>query len=93
MILILLIPSIFLITIVFLFPLIEYLFTSLNAVSVATGFNYYDNNGANWIRLLNDDRFWIDTLQTIRFSLVSVSLEIVLAIIIASIINQKFKGR
>ena len=93
MMLILLIPSFFLITIVFLFPLIEYLFTSLNAVSVATGFNYYDNNGANWIRLLNDDRFWIDTFQTIRFSLVSVSLEIILAIIVANIINQKFKGR
>ncbi len=93
MTLILILPAALLISLVFLFPLVHYLWLSSKAFSVMTGLVAINNNGANWIRLLNDQRFWQDIYQTTRFAITSVSLELLLAIIIAIILDQRIKGR
>ncbi len=93
MISLLLIPASLLIFLVFGMPLIRYVWLSFHASSVITGLIPIPNNGGNWIRLINDLRFWQDTIQTIRFSFVSVTIEIVLALFIALILDQSCKGR
>lgn len=90
---ILIIPAGLLIFVVFGFPILRYFWLSLHASSVITGLVPLSNNGANWIRIFHDDRFIQDAIQTFRFASVSVTLEVVLAILIALVLNRKFKGR
>ena len=79
----LLLPALLLMGLVFVWPMLRYGWLSFHADSVLTGLNPVANGGANWIRLLDDQRFWQDTLQTTRFAGVSAGLEVVLALAIA----------
>jgi multiple sugar transport system permease protein len=47
----------------------------------------------NYLLLLQDQRFWRDLWQTFVYAFGSVSLQIVVGIIIALVLNQKFKGQ
>ena len=93
MALILLLPATILIFFIFGFPVSRYLWLSFHASSVITGLDIIPNNGANWFRLISDDRFWRDAFQTFRFASTSVSIEILLAVGIALLLNQNFKYR
>ncbi len=93
MIFILLLPAIILITLVFGYPLIRYIWLSLHSYSVLTDLQLVPNNLSNWIRLINDNRFWIDTFQTARFAFTSVTLELILALLVALLLNQRIKAR
>ena len=88
-----LLPSTILLLFVFGWPLIRYSWLSLNANSVLTGLISIPNNGANWTRLFYDERFWIDVLQTGRFAVISVSLEVLIAFFIALLLDQTWRGR
>lgn len=46
----------------------------------------------NYINLVKDGRFWIDVWHTFMFTVVSVSLEFVLGLCLALIMNQSIKG-
>ena len=89
----LLLPALLLMGLVFVWPMLRYGWLSFHADSVLTGLNPVANGGANWIRLLDDQRFWQDTLQTTRFAGVSVGLELVLALAIALLLDQRWRGR
>ena len=91
--LLLLLPALLLIGLVFVWPMLRYGWLSFHADSVLTGLNPVPNGGANWIRLLDDQRFWQDALQTTRFAGVSVGLELVLALAIALLLDQRWRGR
>ncbi len=91
--LILVLPAIILVILVFVFPLIRYAWLSFHAVSVSTGLVMVPNFGANWSRLIEDQRFWQDLMQTTRFTAFSVTLEIILAIAIALLLDQRWNGR
>jgi multiple sugar transport system permease protein len=78
---------------VFVWPMLRYGWLSFHADSVLTGLNPVPNGGANWVRLLDDQRFWQDTLQTTRFAGVSVGLELLLALAIALLLDQRWRGR
>ncbi|WP_320676808.1 sugar ABC transporter permease [Prochlorococcus sp. MIT 1300] len=93
MLIALLLPSVIFVILFFGVPLLHYSLLSLNANSVITGLKSIPNQGGNWIRLLNDDRFWLDAFQTFRFASLSVAIEIVLALSIALLLNQKWRGR
>jgi len=86
-------PALLMIFIVFVIPMVRYAWLSLHSISVVSGLEAVPNNFANWERLFSDSRFWIDVIQTSRFALISVSLELILGIAIALILNQGFKGR
>ena len=83
MTLILALPALLLMALVFGWPMLRYGWLSLHASSVLTGMEPIPNQGANWIRLLEDPRFWQDAAQTLRFAGVSVGLEILLALAMA----------
>ncbi len=93
MINLLLLPAFTLILIVFIIPIIRYGWISLHSFSLATNLSLIPNQFANWDRLLNDSRFWVDIYQTTRFAFVSVFLEIILAMIIALTLNKHFNNR
>ena len=88
-----LIPSTLLLFLVYVLPIIRYFWLSFHSFSVSTGLEIISNNGANWSRLINDERFWMDSIQTIRFAFLSVSIELLLSIIIALVLNENFRGR
>ncbi len=90
---ILLVPSLLLLFLVFGIPFFRYIWLSLHSFSVSTSLIPINNNGANWIRLINDERFWQDVIQTARFAILSVSLEIIIALCIALLLNQSWKGK
>ncbi len=89
----LLLPALLLVAIVFGVPLIRYGWLSGHADSVLTGLVAVPNQGANWLRLIHDQRFWQDTAQTARFAVVSVGLELLLALAIALLLDQRWRGR
>ena len=78
---------------IFGWPMLRYAWLSFHANSVLTGLVPVANGGANWMRLLADDRFWQDVLQTSRFALVSVTAELFLALLIALLLDQRWRGR
>ena len=93
MISLLLVPALLLLLVVFVGPLFRYAWLSFHADSVITGLIAIPNGGANWIRLLQDQRYWQDLGQTLRFAAVSVGLELVLALLIALLLDQRWRGR
>lgn len=86
-------PALVLIAVIFGWPMLRYVWLSFHADSVLTGLQPIANGGANWLRLLADDRFWIDAGQTARFALLSVGLELILALGMALLLNQSWRGR
>jgi len=93
MIALLLVPALLLLGIVFVGPLFRYAWLSFHADSVITGLIAVPNGGANWLRLVQDQRYWQDLFQTLRFAGVSVGLELVLALLIALLLDQRWRGR
>ena len=86
-------PALLLMALIFGWPMLRYGWLSLHASSVLTGLEPVPNQGANWIRLLEDVRFWQDAAQTLRFAGVSVGLEVLLALAIALLLDQRWRGR
>ncbi|GCE65409.1 sugar ABC transporter permease [cyanobiont of Ornithocercus magnificus] len=89
----LLLPAMLLVLLVFGWPLLRYSWLSFHANSVITGLVDIPNQGANWQRLISDERFWQDAGQTIRFAGVSVGTELIFAVAIALLLNQYWRGR
>ncbi len=88
MIALLLVPALLLLVVVFVGPLFRYAWLSFHADSVITGLIAIPNGGANWLRLVQDQRYWQDLFQTLRFAGVSVGLELVLALLIALLLTS-----
>ena len=86
-------PALLLMAVVFGWPMLRYAWLSFHADPVLTGLVPIPNGGANWLRLLTDSRFWLDAGQTTRFAIVSVGLELILALAIALLLDQRWRGR
>jgi multiple sugar transport system permease protein len=86
-------PALALLLAVFAAPLLHYLWLSTQAQTVLTGLRPQPIGTQQWLRLWNDGRFWQDTWQTLRFSAASVSLEMLLGLVVALLLNQPLRGR
>ncbi|MCT0217712.1 sugar ABC transporter permease [Synechococcus sp. CS-1329] len=93
MTLLLTLPALLLLALVFAVPLLRYGWLSFHADSVITGLQPLPNGGANWLRLIEDERFWQDTVQTLRFAGLSVALELLLGLALALLLHQSWRGR
>ncbi len=89
----LLLPAFILLLLVYGAPMLHYLWMSFHANSVLTGLMPEFNGGANWVRIVSDGRFWQDAIQTGRFAVVSVGVEFILAVAIAILLDQRWRGR
>jgi multiple sugar transport system permease protein len=81
-------PALLLLALVFLWPWAHYCWLSFHASSLLTGLSPIPNGGANWLRLLQDSRFWQDAMQTIRFAGVSVAIELGLGLLMALLLHR-----
>jgi trehalose/maltose transport system permease protein len=95
-------PALLLLAATAAYPLIRtigYGFTDANLSTLGNthviGFdNYLARNGdGQWIGLLSDEEWWLAVWNTVRFALVSVSLEVVLGIAIALVLDRSFRLR
>ncbi|MBC1261237.1 sugar ABC transporter permease [Synechococcus sp. BSF8S] len=91
--LLLTLPALLLLALVFAVPLLRYGWLSFHADSVITGLQPVPNGGANWLRLIEDERFWQNTVQTLRFAGLSVALELLLGLALALLLHQRWRGR
>jgi multiple sugar transport system permease protein len=89
----LMLPALLLLAAVYLWPLLQVGWLSGQASSVLTGLRAVGNGGANWRRLLADARFWIDAAFTLRFTALSVALELGLGLAIALLLHRPSRGR
>jgi multiple sugar transport system permease protein len=89
----LLLPATLLLVAVFLLPMLRSIWLSFHAVSLLTGLVARPNGGANWQRLLLDARFLQDTLQTLRFAVLSVGLEVLLGLALALLLHRPQRAR
>lgn len=55
--------------------------------------NYLVFDDGNWYGILTDPVWWQSVWNTLYFSVVSVSLEVIFGIIVALLLNAEFKGR
>jgi len=87
---VLFVPTIGLLILLAIVPLIFSLGISL--------FNYSIGSRAIWIGLRNyislftDPQFWLATRVTVQFTIVAVSIEVVLGILFGFVMNQRFTG-
>lgn len=47
----------------------------------------------NYIRLLGDEQVWQATINTLKYTFFVVPLNVIIALILATILNKKIKGR
>ena len=90
---ILLFPALLLLFLVFLYPIARAFILSLFTENLGTQLQPEFAGLANYFRMLGDGRFWQSMSNTTIFTLVSVTLELVLGLGIALVLNQSFFGR
>ena len=90
---ILLFPALLLLFLVFLYPIARAFILSLFTENLGTQLQPEFAGLANYFRMLGDGRFWQSMSNTAIFTLVSVTLELVLGLGIALVLNQSFFGR
>ena len=88
----LMLPALLLLAVVYVGPLLRYGWLSGHASSLLTGLEPVANGGANWLRLLQDGRFWQDVGQSLRFATVSVGLELLLGLALALVLHRPRSG-
>ncbi len=89
---ILIIPALLCIAVVALYPVFQTFRLSLYDMKLQFISDTNFVGMANYINLFQDYRFLLAAWNTLRFTVISVSLELILGIIMALLMNKKFKG-
>lgn len=87
------IPAMLLLSLVFIYPIARAFWLSLFTENLGTGLQPVFSGFTNYSRMLGDGRFWQTLQNTTVFTVASVSLELLLGMAIALILNQSFRGR
>ncbi len=89
----LLLPAIVLLLLVFAYPIGRSLWLGLFAQNLGTELQPVFIGLDNYVRILGDGHFWQTFWITLRFTVISVALELLLGLGIALILNRPFQGR
>jgi multiple sugar transport system permease protein len=89
----LLLPATALLLLVFAYPIARSLWLGLFTQNLGTELQPTFVGLSNYGRILGDSRFWQTFLVTIRFTLIAVTLELILGLGIALLLNRAFRGR
>ena len=87
------IPAMLILGLVFIYPIARAFWLSLFTENLGTQLQPVFSGFANYARILGDGRFWQTLQNTTVFTVASVSLELLLGMGIALILNQSFRGR
>lgn len=90
--LLLLLPALLLISMFIIYPAILALDLSLESVDLATGARTFQGT-RNYDSLFHDAEFWSSWVNTLFFTSVAVSLELVIGLCLALMLNTQFRGR
>jgi multiple sugar transport system permease protein len=91
--LILLAPMALVLLIVVGYPLVDSFWLSLHRVNLANPEQGQPFIGlSNYIRAFGQPAFWYATQRTVYFTLISVAIELVLGLIFAVLLNERFRG-
>jgi ABC-type sugar transport system permease subunit len=89
----LLLPVMIILAGVAVFPILYSLYISFFDLKLTrprrVPFVWFDN----YVEVLTDDVFWISVARTASFTVMSVSAVAILALLIASLLNEAFRGR
>ncbi|MCD6104567.1 MAG: sugar ABC transporter permease [Thermosipho sp. (in: Bacteria)] len=86
-------PAVLVISVIAFFPLFKTFYDSFFSLSLNPRFPREFVGFGNYIKLFQDSRFWDALKTTVIFTIVSVSLETVLGLMIALVVHQDFKFR
>jgi len=88
-----LMPTIIIIGIFTMAPILYALYLSFHKVQLLGGISYRFINFNNYIRMIDDDRVWIALANTFEYAIIVVPLQTALAILLAAVLNSKLRGR
>jgi multiple sugar transport system permease protein len=89
----LIIPALLVMSLVFVYPIARAFWLSLFAQNLGTQLQPVFSGLGNYGRAIGDGRFWQSILNTSVFTIFSVTLELILGLGIALVLNQSFRGR
>jgi multiple sugar transport system permease protein len=86
-------PAVLIVFGIVLYPLIQTLLYSLQDIDLSQGKKGSFIGLGNYLQVLSDPLFWGSLGRTAYFSVVSITVEIILGTFIALLLNEKFFGR
>jgi multiple sugar transport system permease protein len=89
----LVLPAIILLLLVFAYPIGRAFWLSLFSQNLGTQLKPEFSSFDNYVRMVDDGRFWRSMWNTTLFTAASVLLELVLGMGVAMVLNQSFRGR
>ncbi len=89
----LIIPALLIMSLVFVYPIGRAFWLSFFTENLGTELMPEFSFPANYIRMVNDGRFWHSIWNTSVFTFVSIACELVIGMLIALVLDQSFRGR
>jgi multiple sugar transport system permease protein len=89
----LILPALVILAWVFIYPIARAFWLSFFTENLATQLQPIFSGLYNYSRLVGDSRFWQSLWNTSVFTLISITIELILGMGIALILNQSFRGR
>jgi multiple sugar transport system permease protein len=89
----LVLPAVLVLLLVFAYPIARAFFLGMFANNLGTELQPVFIGLGNYVRILGDGNFWSTLWITLRFTVITVLLELVLGMAIALILNRAFRGR
>lgn len=86
-------PALIILILVFAYPIGRAFWLSLFTQNLGTELQAVFTGLDNYIRMFGDGRFWNSLGNTAVFTIISLFLELILGILIALVLDQKFRGR
>lgn len=87
------IPALIILALVFIYPIARAFWLSLLTQNLGTELKPIWSGLSNYTRILGDGRFWQSLWNTSIFTSIAISLELVLGMIFALVLNQSFIGQ
>lgn len=85
-------PAVGILLLFTVFPFLFSLALTFSRVSLVGGLRLRVGVLTNWTRLLQDDRFWNSLRNTLEIVLVAVTLEFLLGLVLALLMNRPLRG-
>ena len=88
-----LLPALIILGLVFIYPILRAFWLSWFTENLATQLQPVFTGLGNYQRMLGDGRFWQSLWNTSIFTVISVTLELILGLCVALVLNKSFFGR
>ena len=86
-------PALIILGLVFIYPILRAFWLSWFTENLATQLQPVFTGFGNYQRMLGDGRFWQSLWNTSVFTVISVTLELILGLCVALVLNKSFFGR